>query len=430
MIPPAGALRPLVVMLLLPGVLPVGASPLSAQEGRETIPSLREYIRSQAARITVDGFPKDWGAVPRIPDASGDVSDPSRDLTSATVVPTDDAILILLETRGAPSREDRAFWINLDVTGNPRPDVQVGLSPGGRHYVRTFDEEGRPRTLLRLRFTAAVDAAVEVAVPVTELERILRGRGPLKGNEARDWVRVVAFTWSRSGSRFGDFTSAASYRIAPGDFEPPATEEALPAGRLPVSGRWFVSQGPTGSGTHRGLRAWDLTRTDEGLSPSDPVGACEMDAFFSWDRTVQAPGAALVRAALDDAPDAPPCTPPAGPAGPAEAPGEANEVVLQLPAGNLLRLSHLRQGSVQVRAGEPVQAGLTLGRVGNSGPTSGPHLHLESLTGDAEPGGPPLSFGPVRVLLNPVDADPWARVAQRWVPRAGFFVEPAPSGHD
>src|SRR3546814_15367827 len=39
-------------------------------------------------------------------------------------------------------------------------------------------------------------------------------------------------------------------------------------------------------------------------------------------------------------------------------------------------LAHLRRGSVAVEAGQQVAAGDELGRCGNSGNTSEPHLHL------------------------------------------------------
>ena len=61
-------------------------------------------------------------------------------------------------------------------------------------------------------------------------------------------------------------------------------------------------------------------------------------------------------------------------------------------------LGHLRQGSVAVRAGDSVDIGEPLGRVGNSGNSSEPHLHIHAQrpgTPDAPLSGEPLpiSFG-------------------------------------
>jgi murein DD-endopeptidase MepM/ murein hydrolase activator NlpD len=41
-------------------------------------------------------------------------------------------------------------------------------------------------------------------------------------------------------------------------------------------------------------------------------------------------------------------------------------------------LAHLKEGSITVRAGETVRAGDTIGRCGNSGNTSVPHLHIHA----------------------------------------------------
>lgn len=41
-------------------------------------------------------------------------------------------------------------------------------------------------------------------------------------------------------------------------------------------------------------------------------------------------------------------------------------------------LAHLAPGSVQVQAGQPIRTGQLLGRVGNTGNTGGPHLHMHA----------------------------------------------------
>jgi len=49
--------------------------------------------------------------------------------------------------------------------------------------------------------------------------------------------------------------------------------------------------------------------------------------------------------------------------------------------GATIYLAHLMRGSVSVRAGETVRAGQLLGRVGNSGNTTEPHLHIHAEEG-------------------------------------------------
>jgi murein DD-endopeptidase MepM/ murein hydrolase activator NlpD len=61
-------------------------------------------------------------------------------------------------------------------------------------------------------------------------------------------------------------------------------------------------------------------------------------------------------------------------------------------------LAHLRRGSVEVREGAEVTVGMTVGRAGNSGNTSEPHLHVHA----QRPGTPeaPLGGEPVPVRLD------------------------------
>jgi hypothetical protein len=62
-----------------------------------------------------------------------------------------------------------------------------------------------------------------------------------------------------------------------------------------------------------------------------------------------------------------------------------NRVVLDLGGGRFALYAHLQPGSVRVRAGDRVARGDVLGRIGNSGLSSAPHLHFHVMDG---PGGP------------------------------------------
>ncbi|MFF7874780.1 M23 family metallopeptidase [Streptomyces californicus] len=58
-----------------------------------------------------------------------------------------------------------------------------------------------------------------------------------------------------------------------------------------------------------------------------------------------------------------------------------NHVILDLGGGTYAVYAHLRRGSLRVRAGDRVRAGQEIGRVGNSGNTTEPHLHFHLMDG-------------------------------------------------
>lgn len=106
-----------------------------------------------------------------------------------------------------------------------------------------------------------------------------------------------------------------------------------------------------------GLRA-------DGWRPRDPA------RYAIFDRPVHAPCAGTVIGARNDLPDMP--------VPDMDAENLLGNHVLLRCAEAVLLFAHLRQGSVGVAAGETVARGALLGRVGNSGNTSEPHLHLHA----------------------------------------------------
>ena len=50
-------------------------------------------------------------------------------------------------------------------------------------------------------------------------------------------------------------------------------------------------------------------------------------------------------------------------------------------AGHSVQLAHMQAGTVTVSAGDQVDVGQLLGKVGNSGNTTEPHLHINAARG-------------------------------------------------
>lgn len=108
---------------------------------------------------------------------------------------------------------------------------------------------------------------------------------------------------------------------------------------------------------------------DLGIEPA-LTGSTEFADYGCWGSVVLAPTNARVHLAHDGEPDVTP-----GLLTNEEAP-LGNFVSLELSSKTYLVIGHLQSGSVVVRAGDDVTEGQLLGRCGNSGHTSEPHIHL------------------------------------------------------
>lgn len=97
------------------------------------------------------------------------------------------------------------------------------------------------------------------------------------------------------------------------------------------------------------------------------------DSYFNYGRPVLAVGAGKVVEAVDRYPD----QVPNHPVPVTGAALDGNVVILKLGKGVFAGYAHLVPGSVRVRRGERVREGQVLGKLGNSGNSSGPHLHFQ-----------------------------------------------------
>ena len=111
--------------------------------------------------------------------------------------------------------------------------------------------------------------------------------------------------------------------------------------------------------------AYDLT-----VEPAF-TGSERLEDYGCWGVTVVAPAAGRVVRARDGLPD----EKPGAVSNNYEAPS-GNHVVIELPTGTYLEVAHLQRGSLSVQEGERVEEGQPVGRCGNSGNTSEPHIHV------------------------------------------------------
>ena len=141
--------------------------------------------------------------------------------------------------------------------------------------------------------------------------------------------------------------------------------------RFPHYGKWTITQGNDSLPTHTGIGryGWDFMLLDaEGRSASYPGLA--LNDYLGYGLPVLAPAAGTVAAILNTIPDNPP-----------------QEVETEYPYGNYVSiyhapgeyslLAHLQNGSVKVAVGQAVKPGQEVARVGNSGRSPEPHLHIQ-----------------------------------------------------
>jgi murein DD-endopeptidase MepM/ murein hydrolase activator NlpD len=144
--------------------------------------------------------------------------------------------------------------------------------------------------------------------------------------------------------------------------------------RLPFDGHWTVVWGgrTLADNYHAELAqqrfAYDLLVKQDGVTHRG-AGDDNRD-YFAFDQPVLAAAEGTVVEAVDGIAD--------------NRPGEmntvqviGNHVVLDHGQGEFSLYAHLRQGSLQVRVGDHLAAGAELGRCGNSGHSSEPHLHFQ-----------------------------------------------------
>ncbi len=156
---------------------------------------------------------------------------------------------------------------------------------------------------------------------------------------------------------------------------------------FPFRGNGIISVGGVLAGGHRnrsGLYAIDALGLTGNYGPMLGESADLPGDYAGWGREVIAPAAGKVVIARNDRPD----QPKAGNADPAyflpqypDGGDPGNLVVIDHGNGEFSMIAHLQKGSVRVKPGDTVRQGQVVGLMGNSGDTSGPHVHYQLQSG-------------------------------------------------
>jgi hypothetical protein len=156
---------------------------------------------------------------------------------------------------------------------------------------------------------------------------------------------------------------------------------------VPFRGHGVVGQDWITSGGHGGF--WNAFAIDlDGLDQNDGElsAADENAADAGWDREILAPAAGTVVYTRNDVPTNP---------HPGEEPDDnwyralhdpvmayaGNCVIVDHGSSEYSVMMHMQPGSVTVKVGDRVATGQVIGRLGNTGGATGPHLHYELQSG-------------------------------------------------
>lgn len=294
-----------------------------------------------------------------------------------TIVP----LILIAWLALAPPRSATGFWTQALATG-------VGLLAISMTGIWAF-----PPWWTIYAFAALLLASVLIAFAKRRRQRQFRP------NAIIGWLSLAGF------AAFGLYAANES-RVAVAAIQMPVgrhVDLASPLG----PGVYLVANGGTGPsvnahatlldksvarhrpywGTAHGV---DLIALDRWGLRADGIMPAEPGRYVIFGRSVIAPCAGEVIAAVDGLPDMPiPQVDHDHLAG--------NHVILRCSGAEIL-LGHFRKGSLLVRTGQRLVVGEPIAQVGNSGNTSEPHLHINA----QEPGTPdaPFSGAPIPITID------------------------------
>ncbi|MDC0668196.1 M23 family metallopeptidase [Nannocystis radixulma] len=225
---------------------------------------------------------------------------------------------------------------------------------------------------------------MQAAVPISKLQPVLsslvafRGRltgvTPIEANERGGQFRVTAERGElRLLVTLDEQGRIAGLNVQEPDVAPPVARSAPVS--LPFRGEWLVVWAGDRPELNHHIehasqrRAADLVIVDAAGNTHKGDGRALTD-YYAYGQDILAMADGVIVSVVDGVPDSVP-----GELNPYMAPG--NLVVLRHEDELHSAYAHLIPGSIKVKPGAKVRRGQVLGRCGNSGNSSEPHLHVQ-----------------------------------------------------
>lgn len=227
-------------------------------------------------------------------------------------------------------------------------------SPGTNHDTRMIDPGGRNVLFLWIELPA------NHTLPTTLKHRIVFSSTPAGGTSPLDATL--------------------------GNFQVPVSRDPVPTLSPPFrGGSWLVGDGPANDSNHRRsifaidghIYSPERFAIDWGKiganNDTRNGGSSRNENWWEWGEPVLAVADGDITEAVDQFPDNTPRVLP-----PVTLDNIAgNHIVLRISQNRFVTYAHLQRGSIRVRAGDHVHRGDVLGLLGNSGNSTGAHLHLQ-----------------------------------------------------